>query len=337
MTALDRYDRLEAPGLYTPGSGAQRIDVILSLGAASLTISNARDVALAHWSLAAVERLNPGSRPAHYAPSGDTPERLETSDEDMIRAIEKIRRAVRRGRPRSGRVRRRIVLAIAALLVATGLFWLPGAVTDYAASLLPPAARAELGQAIVDQAVPLAGAACAEPAGAAALSTLSGRLSGVAPLRILVLPGAPQSSAHLPGGTVLLSREVVEDHETAQVAAGFVLAEAARARAQDPLVPLLTHAGLPATLRLMATGRLPDDALRGYAEAVLTSPPVPVDPGVLLDFFRAARVPATPYARAVDITGESTARLIAEDPVPADRAERLLSDGEWVALQSICG
>lgn len=337
MTALDRYDRLEAPGLYTPGTGAQRVNVILSLGSASLTISDSRDVALAHWSLAAVERLNPGARPALFAPSEDAAEQIETADDDMIRAIEKVRRAVARSRPRTGRVRRRLVLGAGLVVLAGALLWLPGAVTRYAASLLPPAARAALGQSLLDEAVPLAGAACADPAGAAALSTLAGALGRTVPPRILVVPGSPAPSALLPGGVVLLAREVVEDHETPQVAAGFVLAEIARAQARDPLLPLLEHAGLGATLRLMTTGHLPDGALRGYAQAVLTGPPAPVETDRLLDLFRQAGVPATPYARALDITGRTTAALIAADPVPEDRARRLLTDGEWVALQSICG
>lgn len=337
MTALDRYDRLEAQGTYTPGGEAQRVNVVLSLGSASLTISNTSDVALAHWSLAALERLNPGARPALYAPSADAPERIETGDEEMIRAIEKIRRAVARGRPRSGRVRHRLTLAAVLLSLVAALFWLPGALTRYAASLLPPAARATLGNSILEEAIPLAGAPCGEPAGAAALSGLSGRLARVTPPRVLVLPGAPVPSAHLPGGIVLLSREVVEDYEGPEVAAGHILSEIAAATARDPLLPLLDHAGVTATLRLMTTGQLPEGALRGYAETILTRPSAKVDTDRLIPLFREAGVSATPFARARDITGETTANLIEADPVRPDEARRLLSDGEWVALQNICG
>ena len=138
MTALTQYDRLEAPGLFTPGEGAQRVDVVLSVGNASLTITDHRDVALAHWSLAAVERLNPGKRPAIFAPGPDAPERLETSDHDMITAIEKVRTAVDRGRPHPGRLRNRLLIAGIAAGLAIAVFWLPDAITRTTVSMVPP-------------------------------------------------------------------------------------------------------------------------------------------------------------------------------------------------------
>ena len=64
MTALSDYQRLEAPGVWRPSPDAQRRDVIVSLGDATLVLSDQKDAALAHWSLAAVERRNPGRMPA---------------------------------------------------------------------------------------------------------------------------------------------------------------------------------------------------------------------------------------------------------------------------------
>jgi hypothetical protein len=337
MTALTQYDRLEAPGLYTPGDGSQRRDVVLSIGSASLTLTDQRDVALAHWSLATIERLNPGRRPAIYAPGPDTPERVETGDDEIIRAIEKIRQAVTRARPKPGRVRMRLTLALVAVGLAVAILWLPGAVTRYAASILPAAARTALAESAVDRIIPYAGAPCDDPAGSAALRTLMGRLGASAPKQVLVLPAGLRDAAHLPGGTVLLNRSVVEDHESPQVVAGYILAEVDRAARTSPMLALLDHAGLRATLTLMTTGTLPETALSGYGEALLTRDPAPLTPATLIARFDAAGIPAAPYAYAVDVTGETTLQLIEADPVPAANARPLLTDGEWVALQGICG
>jgi hypothetical protein len=64
MTALSEFERLEAPGLWRPTPEAQRLNVIVSVGDATLTISDMQDRPLSHWSLPALHRLNPGKTPA---------------------------------------------------------------------------------------------------------------------------------------------------------------------------------------------------------------------------------------------------------------------------------
>lgn len=332
MTALSQYDRLEAPGLFTPGKGAQRQDVILSIGSASLTITDHRDVALAHWSLAAVERLNPGRRPAIFAPGPDVPERVETSDDEMIRAIEKVRHAVQRGRPRPGRVRLRLTVAALAVVAAVAVLWLPGALTRYTASILPDAARSALGEATLARLAPLAGKPCDDPAGTAALRTLVARLGPGAPAEVRVLPASPAPAVHLVGGTVVLSRAVIEQHETPHVAAGYILAEAVRAQQSDPLLDLLSHAGLRATFTLMTTGTLPETAFDGFGERLLTRPPAAIDLGGLAARFADAGVPVAPYFDTLPSAGTEAP----QGPDAGADPQALLGDGEWVALQGIC-
>jgi hypothetical protein len=57
----------------------------------------------------------------------------------------------------------------------------------------------------------------------------------------------------------------------------------------------------------------------------------------LLAGFAAWSVRAAPYAYARDISGESTLALIEADPFAGQTPEPLLSDGDWLRLQSICG
>jgi hypothetical protein len=47
-------------------------------------------------------------------------------------------------------------------------------------------------------------------------------------------------------------------------------------------------------------------------------------------------VASTPYARAVDPSGESVLRLIEADPFAQEAAPPLLKDGDWISLQAIC-
>ena len=102
------------------------------------------------------------------------------------------------------------------------------------------------------------------------------------------------------------------------------------------MIPLLQHAGVPATFRLLTTGALPQGALAGYAEVLLRLPPQPVPTDVLLARFAKTGVPVSPYAYAVDPTGESVLALIEADPFRTGAPNPVLADGDWISLQTIC-
>ena len=79
---------------------AQRREVIVSFGDATLIIADGRSAhALTHWSMPALVRLNPGKRPAVYAPAEDGSEELEIEDATMIAAIEKVQAKIEARRP----------------------------------------------------------------------------------------------------------------------------------------------------------------------------------------------------------------------------------------------
>lgn len=338
MTALSQYQRLEASGLWRAAPDAQRRDVVVSIGDATLTLSDTQDRALAHWSLPAVHRLNPGQRPALYAPSDapDEGEELELDDDDMIAAIGKVRRVIDRNQPHSGRLRVVLTLALVALGLGFAGLWLPGALVRHTASVLPDVTRQSVGQRLLDRVGRVAGAPCQGRLGTRALTKLGDRVLGPGVARLVVVSAGVGTVAHLPGGIILVNRALVEDYEEPDVAAGYIVAERVRAERSDPMLALLDHAGTMATAKLLTTGTLSDEILDSYAERVLIAPPVEVSTDALLARFAAARVRATPYAFAVDQSGETTLPLIEADPVPLAFAEPILADADWVALQGIC-
>ena len=338
MTALTEYDRLESQGLWRPSPGAQRRDVVVSVGEATLILLDGNEVALAHWSLPAVERLNPGETPALYAPGPDTPEELEIADPDMIDAIERVRRAIERQRPHEGRLRGGMVAGLLILALAAATLWLPGALIRHTAAIAPEASRSAIGRDLMGALRPLTGPACDTPGGTRALARLHTRLLGPGPGKIAVMPGGIATSASIPGGTILVGRSLVEDYEAPDALAGFVLAETASGEGTNPLETMLRETGVVPALRLLTSGALPDVALRAYAETLVagrdTTAP---EADTLLPRFAEAGVPSSPYAYALDVTGETTVALIEADPVAPGTGHLILSDADWVALQGICG
>lgn len=337
MTALKQYARLECMGVWRESATAQLRDVAVSFGDSTLVISDKADTALAHWSLAAVRRLNPGQRPALFSPGVDANESLEIEDDTMIAAIEKVRALIARRRPQPGRLRAGLLAAGLALALALAVFWMPNALLRYTVSVLPPSLRADIGTELLTAIIRVSGQPCVTERGATALGRLSTRLLGPDGGEIVVVPGGVRAAQHLPGRLFLVNRALVEDYETPDVLAGHVLAETARLEAADPMARLLRAVGIGATIRLLTTGEIPAERLAAYAERLLTAEPDPVADAALLARFARARVPSSPYAYALDISGESTLPLIEADPMSTGGAVPVLDDADWVSLQGICG
>ncbi|MEL7131688.1 MAG: hypothetical protein AAGK77_04675 [Pseudomonadota bacterium] len=337
MTALSKYDRLEATGLWRASADTQRREVIVSVGDATLVISDLNDRAITHWSLAAVERATAAKEQsgAAFHPDGDPDEILELGPDEaaMIDAIDTLRRAVARSRPKPGRLRWLGAAMSVSAVAALAIFWLPGALVDHAMRVVPPVKETEIGAALLARIERVSGQPCTSIEARPGLVALAGR-TGAA--RVVVLPGGVREALSLPGGTILLNRTLVEDYEEPDVAAGFILAEQVRSDQTHPLRKLLEHAGPRATGTLLTTGRLPAKALDSFTEVHLATPASAMPSDTLLSAFAAAKLRSTPYARARDISGEATLPLIEADPMAGQAAAPIMSDRDWLQLQAIC-
>lgn len=340
MTALKKYQRLEAPGLWRPDPDEARRDVVVALGEATLTLTDSRSgQVLSHWSLPAIERLNPGESPALFAPGSDQlTETLELDDDLLIEALTTIRGALtpRRRLRLIGRV---IVATLSFGLLVAAMTTLPGALVRHAAGIAPPAARAQIGRVILEDLTrPGSGVRlCGWPAGRQALTTLRSRVLG-AGFRVNVVDGLPGFQvAAVPGRLILISRALLERLDSPEALAGYLLAQEIRVLAYDPLLPVLAHAGTRATIALLTTGTLPPEALAGYGAQALPGPLVLPEADILADRFATLPLWPVPFALSLPADLAATAEQLADMPRdPAMGLGRLLSDGEWLTLQGIC-
>lgn len=329
MTALNKFEKLECPGVWRESNAAQRLNVYVSLGEATLIIKDANDSALAHWSLPAVARRNPGEMPAIYTPGGDAEEELEIDDDTMIDAIRTVQQAVNRTRPRRGRLRRVIFAVSLVALIGLGVLWLPGALVRHTAQVLPETLRQEVGQRLLQDLAPFTGKACTGASGTRVLAQLQKRVLGTAPWNVVVVPDGPTATANLPGGMILLRKDLVEDAPSPSAAAGGIVLESARALHEDPLVSLLRAAGPAVTLRLLTQGEIDDAVLKSAARTYLVAAPVTVPAADLEERFRTAAVNPEAISGHASFDIPDSAQDILITP--------LLSDGAWLRLTEICG
>jgi hypothetical protein len=339
MTALKKYQRLECSGLWRETPQDQRREVLVRFGEATLILSDPKSgEAISHWSLPAVIRINKGEEPPVFAPGTEAAESLELTEPEMIAALDAVRAAVNAAIARPGRLRGLIFGGMALVVAGLGLFWLPGALIGHTASVVPPAQRAQLGQRLLDDLSRVTGAPCDNRLGLQALALLADRVFGPVDTPILyVMPEGVDQPLHLPGDVIILPRRLLEQANGPEAAAGAALVERLRARAADPIVPLLRYAGLGATFQLLTTASLPDEAIAGYGEAALRATARPLPDADLIRAFETAQIPATPYALAVDPDGTTTGGLVAGDPYKGLSPAPLIPDESWVALQGICG
>ena len=337
MTALTEFSRLESGGLWRASPDNQRREVTVSLGNATLVILDSADRPLTHWSLPAVERMNAGERPALYTPAADGTETLEISDDLMISAMEKVRKTVNSRRYRPGRLRNLGLLVTTAIMMGITVFWLPNALIREAQNVVPSVQRAEIGATLLGHIQRITGQTCRNPLGTQALEVLHTRALGPdAGGQVFVVPSGPDTAIYLPGGLIVINRDLIEDTEDPSAVGGHIIAAAAQLRIQDPLEALLKNSGIRTTFTLLTQGEIAPEALRNYAETLFANPPQRVNDTILLEMFTNAQLPTTPYAFAVDVTGETTLNLIEADPMQGRPVREMLTDTEWISLQGIC-
>ncbi len=334
MTALEQFERLESIGLWKETDGGQRREVIVSFGDASLVLSDHNENALAHWSLAAVRRMSKSGSTVTYAPDGDTEEELEISDETMVKAIETIQARLRRGLPKPGRVRWIVGSGFVVILTSLILFWFPGAIARYAASIVPDVIAQQIGDKALHQVETLSGKSCYSPLGDEALRGLENRLIGTPSNRIVVSELGARPSSHLPGGLILINRRLLEQHSEPDVAAGYILMERAAQDERPPLLDLFASMGTRNVIRFLTSGDVSDTALRRYAETRVTGQTSPPSDENLLALFEISALGTASFAGAIS-DSEQAATLLAGAIAAADQRP-LMRDRDWLALQSIC-
>lgn len=336
MTALSKYSRLESTGLWRETPDGQRREVIVRMGEATLTLTDPRsDAVLTHWSLPAILRKNPGKRPAVYSPGEDAEEELEIADTDMIDALKTVYSALKRADPRPGRLRSALTWGATLAILGLGSWVLSDVLISHTANMVPAAKRAEIGQLALDDITRLTGEPCDGDLGLPALAKLAERVFGPVDTPIFyILPEGLARPAHLPGGVILLPRALAETGEGPEALAGAALAQGVAAKAVDPMLSVLEHAGIVASFRLLTTGDLPEGALAGYGEAFVKALPAPPAPADLIPAFEAAQIPLTPYAEAQAAMGQPIDGLV--DPFKGLIPSPLLPDSDWIALQSVC-
>lgn len=370
MTALARYELLEASGRYFDGQTAAAREVVVKFGDASLILMTMDDMPITHWSLAGLRDRGAGNGALSLTPDDESEERLVIEDDDMVAAIRAVCPALNEkpAIPRS-RKRRAIFWAVTAIAsIYLIVFHLAPALSDKLATLIPPEAEAAMGEKMVRQFSELLSDGeprfCTGGEGEQALKTLTKRLSRSAnlhtPLTVRVLDNDMVNAFALPGGQIVVFRGLLRKVGGPEALAGVIAHEIGHVEARDPTRLALRAAGTAGVIGLllgdfagatvtvvvaetmMRSGyqREAETAADDYAARLLSAERLPTAP--LADLFDKwadddGDAPAfLEHFASHPNSGDRAAAIRGKDTIGEAPFEPALSDQDWVALRNIC-
>jgi len=331
MTAIKEFERLEALGLWRDSSHAQRREVVVSFGDSTLVLSDINNRPITHWSLAAIEHGGSGENGTIFTVDEHGEESLEIDDPLMIAAIGKIRNAIDASRPHPGRLRWFIGAITLLVFLGFSLFWLPNALTNYAAGIVPDSKTVEIGNSLIRSIEKTTGSSCTTPSGQRALRRFEDRVLAEAGNRILILEMGSRPSLLLPGGNILLNKSLTANTADANILAGYALMEHAAKDEQPPLLHLFETLGVRKTLGFLGTGNIDEADLERFADARLFGPLSEPNAEKMHELFKQAQIPHLDFAKHAKISD------LANKPVEdVANIRPILSDSDWINLQEIC-
>ena len=334
MTALKKYERLECIGLWRSNPAAQRREVILSFGKATLVLTDTQNRALSHWSLAAVEIQKGKSGQATLRPGFDAEESIEIDDRTMLDALLKVKKEISQSAPHPGKLRLILAIALITILSILSLFLGPQAITSYAGKILPNTKQLQLSEEIEQRIGQLAGPYCETPEGKSAAQKLIKRLKIQNLTKILILPGQRDKAIVIPNGKVILFENMINAADNPEVTAGYILSALSDYQNERPIQTHLSNAGVFISISLIMSNQLSEVQINILAKNALSHYPKSASNTTLLKSFNEAQVSISPFAKLKKSNVSNN--LIINDPYPTKSPSLILPDGAWLGLKSIC-
>jgi hypothetical protein len=331
MTAIKEFERLEALGLWRETAHAQRKEVVISFGDTTLVLSDINNRPLTHWSMAAIEHSGAGENGTIFTVDETGEETLEIEDPLMIAAIGKIRASIDARRPHPGRLRLFLGAFILLAFLGFSIFWLPNALTRYAAGIIPDSKAVDIGDSLLKSIRKTTGSACSTPSGERALRRLEDRAIGAPSNRIRIISMGSRPSLHLPGGNILLNHNLATQTDDASLLAGYAIMERAAIDENAPLLAFFKSLGIRKTLAFLGTGNINDADIETFADTRLFGPTVSPTAETMLALFDVAKIPRAPFAAHA-----KRPDLMETPDFEPEQYEPILGDNDWISLQEIC-
>lgn len=282
MTAIDKYLRLESTGQWREGGGAR--EVLVSFGNATLVLSGFDESPLAHWALAAIQRISLKDGVATYSPDAEGFETLEIDDSRMIEAISQVSRM----RPSVSRTRnwgRWATLVFVGLAVVVIGYFAPSALRGQALRMTTNESARQLGWQMASS---LNMQVCHTPMADNTLLSIEKHAFPNGDFKLQISRTGPPGVT-FPGGLILVNSDTLHQFSAPEQLASWATKQA---EIHPPLDLIFAQSSLPDIFTYVTSGTLPPASLAAAAEMVIatTQSKTPV--------LRTEEIPARPIVSA---------------------------------------
>lgn len=339
MTALAKYERLEALGVWRSHAQAPGREIYVKFGRSTLVLEVEADVPMAAWSLPALRLVEEDESRAIYAPDFESSETLVVEDAEMRAALAQVL-AARIDAPKRRRYRVPFLVAAAGLAAAAlvAVLNLPALLGSVAPAFVAPERARLLGVQLLSLVEERTGPACKTRAGVAALDKLAFRLVPRAHSRIVIADLGDLPFLALPGETVMVNRHIAEAAASPEEFAGWVVLAYESDVERPALGQVFRAARVGDGLGFLANGTFSDRTLDAAATRLIFSADLHHEMKLEAAALRLADVgiPAEPLALGImreDVTAGPLRLPVVEG---SSGGPMVLADGDWVALQAIC-
>lgn len=372
-----------AKGRFFDGEGGQRLEVDLSVDTAAQTLKLEHpDLPMdaQYWPLDALRALADHARSDQLVLSLRSDAsldsaliataRLTVDDPDMVSILSRLcpnlnRRDVAKGAGR--KIATRVAMAVGALVLM--VFVILPAMANTLATLIPIEREVAYGKTVVNQierfmgGKSIGGLACTDPAGRAALQTMTDRLTEAGDLtydlNVSVFDHKMVNAFAAPGGQVVIMRGLIDKAKSPDEVAAVLAHEIGHVEARDTTRNALRAAGSAGLLALVLGDFAGGSAVVVVAEYTLNASYTREAEAkadiYALEMLKRSGTDAKALATFFDsLEGEKKALpdlpdYLSTHPETADRAQAardfaatqgrtksILNDAEWASLQNIC-
>ena len=205
MTAIKKYARLEATGLWRDSENFDFIEVLISFGKTSIILSDYKDKPLTHWSLTAIKLVSRDQNEATFSTDSDDGECLLIKDADMI---ESLLLFINKDEQKSNTTKIKFYICFFFLIVSSIalIVYFPSKIKVLTASVISNEIEQQLIEPFVDKHVSSSGGSCSS----LEIETIKQRILTLIEkdkqtLSVIIIRDQKMNALHLPNGVILIS------------------------------------------------------------------------------------------------------------------------------------
>ena len=244
MTAIKKYTRLEASGLWKESSKSQQVEVLITFGKTSIILSDYKDNPLTHWSLAAIKLISRNKIESIFSTDPENGETLKISDVNMVEAFLLFINE-EDDKPKSFKLIYYVITASLISLLTLFLLFLPSKVRILTGSIISQAHEAQLVEPFINEHIAKHGSICSSPQTNKILNSILTSVQKENPiLSVKIVRAQKMNILHLPGGSILVSNNFLKSASNERSLKEVLEKEFLNALERKPLETLINEQNL---------------------------------------------------------------------------------------------